>query len=206
MKPDAEFFHNTAQNHAIIKRVISLARATPRDFPDIYALQEENLVTNLAPDARGDGFVTTPFTLELMGELCGQDRFLVARDEESGALAGYAFMGSWAFCARWPAFRVAIARFPLHWGEREIEVERTFQYGPVCVASRFRGQGVLPLLFEGVKREMRAEFEIGTTWINKANGRSMHAHTQKLGLVPLDEFDLNDNRFVLLAFETRANG
>jgi len=189
-----------------MNRVISLARATPRDFPDIYALQEENLVTNLAPDARADGFVTTPFTLQLMGELRGNDRFLVARDDDSGALAGYVFMGSWAFCARWPAFRVAIARFPLHWGERTIEVERTFQYGPVCVASRFRGQGVLPMLFEGVKAAMRPQFEVGTTWINKANGRSMNAHTQKLGLVPLDEFDLNGSRFVLLAFETGANG
>jgi len=182
--------------------VISLSRATTRDFPDIYALQEENLVTNLAPDARGDGFVTTPFSRALMGELRGQDRFLVARHDESGALAGYVFMGSWAFCARWPAFRVAIARFPLHWGERTIQLEQTFQYGPVCVASRFRGQGVLPLLFEGVKAETRPQFEVGTTWINKANGRSMNAHTQKLGLTSLDEFDLNDNRFVLLAFET----
>jgi len=183
--------------------VISISRATPRDFADIYALQEENLVSNLAPDARADGFVTTPFSLELMGELRADDRFLVARDDKTGELAGYVFMGSWAFCARWPAFRVAIGRFPLRWGEKEIEVERTFQYGPVCVASRFRGQGVLPMLFEGVKREMRDEFKVGTTWINAANGRSMKAHVAKLGLVPLDEFELGENRFVLLAFETR---
>ncbi len=181
---------------------VSIALAQPLDFADILKLQDENLVTNLSPEARADGFVSTPFTLELMNELKSPNRFLIARDEESDALAGYVFMGSWAFCARWPAFQVAIARFPLKWHGHSIEVEQTFQYGPICVAQEFRGQGVLSLLFEGVKAQMRDEFFVGTTWINKANGRSMKAHA-RLGLESLDEFELGDNSYVLLAFETR---
>lgn len=176
--------------------------ASAPDFPDILKLQEENLVTNLAPEARGDGFVSTPFTLQLLNELRSPNRFLVARDDESNALAGYVFLGSWAFCTRWPAFQVAVSRFPLTWNGRLLGEEQTFQYGPVCVAGRFRGQGVLPLLFEGASREMRDEYAVGTTWINRANGRSMKAHTEKLGLQPLDEFELNGNEFVLLGFET----
>ncbi len=181
---------------------ISVQPATPADFPDILALQDRNLVSRLAPDERADGFVTTPFTLELMGELRGNDRFFTARDDASGALAGYVFMGSWAFCARWPAFRVAIARFPVVFEGQSVGVEETFQYGPVCVASEYRGMGVLPLLFGAVCAQMRPRFAVGTTWINKANGRSMRAHTEKLGLVPLDEFTLGDDRFVLLGFAT----
>ena len=181
---------------------IFVRSASSADFSDILALQDLNLVSNLAPDARADGFVTTPFTLELMRELRGDDRFLVARDEESGALAGYVFIGSWAFCARWRAFQVAIARFPLSFQGQSIAVEETFQYGPVCVASEFRGQGVLPMLFEAVKSEMRPHFAVGTTWINRANGRSMRAHVEKLGLTPLDEFALGENSFVLLGFAT----
>ncbi len=57
-------------------------------------------------------------------------------------------------------------------------------------------------LFEGVKAQMRDEFEVGTTWINKANERSIKAHA-RLGFEALDEFELNDNRCVLLRFETR---
>ena len=58
------------------------------------------------------------------------------------------------------------------------------------------------MLFEAVKAEMRPKFALGTTWINAANGRSMKAHVEKLGLVPLDEFALASERFVLLGFST----
>lgn len=49
---------------------------------------------------------------------------------------------------------------------------------------------------------MRDEFEVGTTWINKANERSIKAHA-RLGFEALGEFESNDNRRVLLRFETR---
>lgn len=167
-------------------------------------MQNENLLDYLAPDERGDGFVSTPFTLELLQELQNPDTFFVARAAD-GALAGYVFVGSWAFCARWPAFQVALERFPLRWNDQPLKAEDTFQYGPVCVARAFRGQGVLPLLFERVKSEMRSRFEVGTTWINMANGRSLRAHVEKLGLVPLDEFAFDGKEFVLLGFETKPN-
>jgi hypothetical protein len=182
---------------AVVVRVAGAA-----DFADILALQNENYIDNVAPEYRDDGFVSTPFSLELMRDLELPNRFYVARDEESGALAGYVFAGSWRFCARWPAFEVAIARFPVEWQGRLIHPDETFQYGPVCVARDFRGQWVLPLLFEAVKSGMRVEFAVGTTWINAANGRSMKAHVQKLGFVPLDEWEWGGKRFVLLGFET----
>ncbi len=178
--------------------------ASPSDFADILALQEENYVDNVPPDKRGDGFVSTRFSLELMRELEAPNRFYVARDEERGELAGYVFAGSWAFCARWPVFEVAIARFPIQWHGERIGLEATFQYGPVCVAHGFRGQGVLQLLFQAVKEGIQNEFAVGTTWINAANGRSMKAHVQKLGMVPLDEWEWHGKRFVMLGFETNS--
>ncbi len=181
----------------------SVRLANPADFLDILELQSQNYIDNVAPEKRGDGFISTPFTLELLHELEAPSRFFVARDDDSNALAGYVFAGSWAFCCRWPAFQVAIARFPLRWRGELLEANQTFQYGPICIAHEFRGQGVLPLLFDAVKAEMRDEYAVGTTWINRANGRSMRAHVGKLGLVALDEWAWDGKEFVTLGFETR---
>ncbi|RYX84052.1 hypothetical protein EON83_11975 [bacterium] len=183
---------------------VSVRPATEADFADILALQNDNYIDNVAVEDRGEGFVSTPFSLELLEELEFSNRFYIARDEATGAMAGYVFTGSWRFCARWPAFEIAIARFPIQWKGQPVEVDDTFQYGPVCVARDYRGQGVLPLLFDAVKVAMRDDFAVGTTWINAANGRSMNAHVNKLGLAPLDEWQWQDKNFVLLGFETRG--
>jgi len=181
---------------------VSVRLAVRADFSDILRLQSQNFIDNLSPDERADGFISTPFSLELMNELEAPNRFLVARDDGTNALAGYVFAGSWEFCSLWPAFQVAIARFPLRWKGDPLDVDSTFQYGPVCIAREFRGQGVLPLLLAEVKSQMREEFAVGTTWINRANGRSMNAHVEKQDFVVLDEWQWDGKEFVTLGFPT----
>lgn len=181
--------------------MLKISRATPADFAAILALQEPNLVSNLAENKRGDGFVTTPFTPEILAALQAPDGFCIARTS-GGELAGYVFMGSWAFLARWPIFQVMSARFPLSLAGQPLNEGNSFQYGPVCVSAPFRGAGVLPALVAQVKAEMRPFYPLGATFINQKNGRSMSAHERKLGFVPVDEWEFGGQNFTTLAFGT----
>jgi hypothetical protein len=66
-----------------------------------------------------------------------------------------------------------------------------------------RGRGVLPLLFELVRASF-GDRPIGITFINKANSRSLAAHTRKLNLEIVDEFEFNSNFYYSLGFWTKS--
>jgi hypothetical protein len=86
-------------------------------------------------------------------------------------------------------------------GDR-ISVDGSFQYGPICIDRSLRGSGVFPRLFDLMRSSFALRFPIGVTFINKLNDRSFEAHTRKLDLEVIDEFELNGNSFYTLAFLT----
>jgi hypothetical protein len=61
--------------------------ATAFDFEGILDLQSQNLLANLASTALDDGFVTTPFTIDLLQQLLIQDGVFVAKVESK--IVGY---------------------------------------------------------------------------------------------------------------------
>lgn len=76
-----------------------------------------------------------------------------------------------------------------------------FQYGPVCVDAAYRGLGVFPRLFEAMRLGMCERYPIGVTFINRLNPHSYHAHTKKLGMTVVDEFEFNGRPYYGLAFD-----
>lgn len=82
-------------------------------------------------------------------------------------------------------------------------MENSYQYGPVCIDTAVRGKGVLEGLFAYALEKMSLRFDILVTFINKVNPRSYVAHTRKLGLTVLDEFEFNNNHYYWLVCETR---
>jgi hypothetical protein len=62
----------------------------------------------------------------------------------------------------------------------------------------------LPQLFETMRSSFSARFPIGITFINKANSRSLAAHTRKLNLEIIDEFKFNGNSYYGLGFWTKS--
>ena len=85
---------------------------------------------------------------------------------------------------------------------RELSVDRTFQYGPICIDLAMRGSSIFPQLFELMRSSFAPKFPIGVTFINKLNRRSFEAHTRKLDLEIIDEFEFNGNSFYTFAFLT----
>jgi hypothetical protein len=177
---------------------------TERDIDGILALQSQNLYTNLSVAELADGFVTTPFTPELIRLLLAQTGVFVA--EVDRQIVGYMLAGDWDFFSQWEIFRVMTSRLPtLKFQGKTIEVERSFQYGPVCIDRTLRGGGILPELFAKMRLSFVPKFPIGVTFINQLNQRSLMAHTRKLDLEIIDEFELNGNSFYTLAFSTTTS-
>jgi hypothetical protein len=184
------------------KSTITTRSALAADISDILNLQTLNLYANLSAAQRVAGFVTTPFQAEQVNTLIEQSGAFVA--EQAGVLVGYALVGSWDFFAQWPIFPYMMSRFPLlEFQGSKITIENSFQYGPVCIDRAVRGSNALPLLFDTMKSSLASRYPLGVTFINKQNPRSLAAHTRKLNLEVIDEFEFNGSEFYGLAFSTK---
>jgi hypothetical protein len=177
-------------------------KATTSDITGILKLQSLNLYTNLSEVERLAGFVTTPFQVEQIESLIAQTGAFVAEKED--IVVGYALAGSWDFFSQWPIFPHMVARFPLlKFQGNKITIDNSFQYGPVCIDRTLRGSNALPLLFETMRVSFASRFPMGVTFINKQNPRSLAAHTRKLNLEIIDDFEFNGSSFHGLAFSTK---
>jgi hypothetical protein len=175
--------------------------AIESDFTGILDLQARNLYANLAVSELPGGFVTTPFSSDLLLLLMRQDGVFVAASEQQ--IIGYLLAGDWDFFAQWAIFKVMIDRLPqLIYQGQQITIANSFQYGPICIDRSIRGSQVFPELFNLMRSSFAPKFPIGVTFINKINERSFAAHTRKLNLDIIDEFEFNGNSFYTLAFLT----
>ncbi len=175
------------------------------DIKGILVLQEKNLYTNLSESERTNGFVTTPFTKTLIHDLLLQTGVFVVEDNTE--VFGYAFAGTWEFFSQWAIFPFMVSRFTqLQYKGKQITVQNSFQYGPVCLDLSLRGSGVLSQLFETVRCHFASCFPMGVTFINRLNLRSLAAHTRKLDLDIIDEFEFEGRGYYSLAFETIPSG
>jgi hypothetical protein len=177
--------------------------ALESDIGGILDLQAQNIYANLAPTELSNGFVTTPFTPELLQQLLHQTGVFVADREDK--IVAYLLAGDWEFFSQWEIFRLMLDRLPqVKFKGRSIPVERSFQYGPICIDRSVRGTTVFPDIFAYMRSSFAPKYPIGITFINKLNQRSFAAHTRKLNLEIIDEFELNDNSFYTLAFDTKS--
>ena len=175
------------------------------DIDAIVRLHRRFHVDSVADEDRPDGFVTTDFTPELLRRLIQEERGLfVAMD--GNRVAAYVMSASWEFCAQWPIFVEMIATLPqLEYRGCALSVENSYQYGPVCVDTPYRGTEVLPGIFGFALERMARRYEILVTFVNRQNPRSFAAHTRRLGLEVIGEFEFGGNRYWELACLTRPD-
>jgi len=84
----------------------------------------------------------------------------------------------------------------------ELTENNSYQYGPVCVDKSVRGEGVFEAVYKFALKEMSARYPFMVTFINKINLRSYQAHTRKVNLDVISEFDFNNNHYFKLACKT----
>ena len=179
--------------------------ATQQDIKEVLSLQEKYLFRNLSAEDRQNGFVTTPFTISQIEEILQENGLFIAENEQKEVVA-YAFAGSWKYFEQWEIFNFMTSRFPnLNFRGNEITITNSFQYGPICIASEYRGTRLLNNLFEEMRLEFSKKYPISVTFINKVNIVSEIAHTKKLGWEIIDEFEFNNNSYIGLALDMKKS-
>ena len=179
---------------------ISVAQSS--DIYDVLELQKKYHVASIAEPDKSSGFVTTLFTKDQLKSLIADEGGLfIARDGER--LVAYVMAASWGFWSQWPIFAHMIEGLDqLEFLGQPVTVENSYQYGPVCIDKSVRGSGVLEAVFDFSRAQMTGRYPVLLTFINKTNTRSFAAHTRKLGLHVIQEFEFNGNQYHELAYDT----
>ncbi|WP_419176176.1 GNAT family acetyltransferase [Desulfosediminicola sp.] len=182
--------------------MIQYSLAELNDINAVLELQGRYQLDNISEEDKTDGFVTTPFTADQLQRLILQEKGLFVAKDESTVIA-YAMSASWHYWSEWPMFQFMINELPQHTFKTEtLSVTNSCQYGPICIHKKFRGTGVLEGIFDFARDAMSKRYPIMITFINKENPRSYEAHTRKLHMTTLHEFQFNCNAYYELAYDT----
>ena len=181
---------------------MELKIAEIRDIEKVLELHAKYQINTINQEDKKDGFITTAFTKEQLTKLISEEQglFIAIKDEK---VVAYVMSASWQFWSMWPMFVFMIKDLSnLKYLGQTLSVENSYQYGPVCVDKSIRGSGILEILFDFARAEMSKKYPILVTFINKINLRSYEAHTRKLGLEVIQEFEFNDNKYYELVYDT----
>lgn len=172
------------------------------DIEDTLTLHYKYQVDSIAAEDKADGFVTTPFTKEELTRLITEESGLfIARKD--GKVVAYVMAASWTFWSNWPMFAHMVKGLSnLEYLGQPLTTDNSYQYGPVCIDKSIRGSGALETMFDFSRERMAKRYPILVTFINKINPRSYAAHTKKLGLTVIQEFEYNNNHYYELVYDT----
>lgn len=182
---------------------LQMKTAELSEIDDVLELHYRYQVDSIAEEDKKDGFVTTPFTREELTNLINLEKGLFIAKKE-GRVVAYLMAASWEFWSKWPMFAFMIKDLPnLKYQGHTLSTENSYQYGPICIDKSVRGTGVLEKIFGFAKEKMSMWFPILVTFVNKTNNRSYEAHTRKLGLDVIQQFEFNDNHYYEMACLTK---
>ncbi len=181
------------------KNEIAFQLATLNDIDSFLELQAKYLVTNLTEEQKKDGFVTTPFTVEQLTEIIGNEGLFLAKKEKK--VVAYAFAGTWDYFSQWKIVEQMGKMLPITFKNQIVTYENSFQYGPICIDVELRGTGLINNLFDFMRKNMVEKYPVSVTFINKINERSRKAHVEKLGWKIVTDFQFNGNNYYFLMLE-----
>lgn len=177
----------------------TLRVASPSDAPAIADLAYQYTYQQLSSAERRGGFLTGSFAAPAVQAMLASVPGQVAYHQ--GELAGFVLNSRLAPAQYPPLVQAICALLPsLTYRQQALTDYQWFFYGPVLVRQAYRGQGLLPQLFEASRAELRGHFDLGIAFIAEENVASLHVHTQKLGLEPVGSLDFQGAAYSLLVF------
>jgi len=181
---------------------IELKVATLSNVEEVLKLHYRYQIDSINEEDKSDGFITTAFTKSHLTSLIEDENgiFIACIDNK---IVAYAMAASWRYWSQWPMFEFMIKNLgDSRQLNQEINVDNSYQYGPVCVDKTVRGLGVFEKLFNFSLAEMSKRYPIMVTFINKTNTRSFEAHSRKTNLKVIKHFEFNNNYYYKLACNT----
>jgi hypothetical protein len=181
---------------------VSVRVAGVADINGVLDLHRKYQIDSIAEEDKKDGFVTTAFTQEQLVKLVADERglFIAERD---GVIVAYVMAASWGYWSAWPMFKYMINELPnVTYQSRQLTELNSYQYGPICIDKSERGSGLLNKIFNFSLAAMSERFDVLVTFVNKINKRSYVAHTRKIGLDVLREFEFGGNSYYWLVCVT----
>ena len=182
---------------------MEILQATLSDLDGVLALHKKYHIASISENDKPNGFVTTNFTQKQLEELVNKENGITVA-KENGVVVSYAMAASWGFWSEWPFFAHMISELPKNsFDNKALSTENSYQYGPMCVDSAFRGTGLFEKVFFASLESMSDRYPIMATFINQINGRSYAAHTNKAKMTTVGTFQYNSNDYYLLACLTK---
>ena len=179
--------------------LIQCRKATPADFEGILHLQHQNLMTTLRGEDLSQGFLTIEFTREQIHKVNSELGIFVALQGEK--VIGYVMAESIEFAVGSPLIAHLLNRLKeIVFDNVPLSSRKLFVYGPVCIDKEHRGRRILAELFKVMLQTLQGQYEVGVAFVSALNPRSFHAHTNKLGMRMIDEFEFNGQRYWTLVF------
>jgi len=176
--------------------------ATVEDIDATLKLHAKYQLDTIKEEDKKDGFVTTAFTKEELTQLIEKEQGLFIAKEGDEVLA-YVMAASWQFWSQWAMFQHMVKELPkLEYLGQTLSVGNSYQYGPICIDKSVRGTSVLKEIFNFSLGHMAKRYPILVTFVNQINPRSYEAHTRKLGLDVIQEFEFNGNRYWEFVYDT----
>jgi len=183
---------------------VTIRRALPSHYAGILRLQSANYIANLREEERKQGFLSAQFTLEqtaAMAEDLGTT-IAIANNEVVGFLC--AFRNEFDHGS--PVVANMIASYPfMRFEGRTLTEYSSYVYGPVCIHQAYRGRGLLRSLYEGQKKELAGQFEVGVALIARNNPHSLKAHVAGLGMKEVGDFEVKGNTYATVVFRLPAD-
>ena len=154
--------------------------ANTEELQQILQLQQQNFIENIdEEEMRSQGFVTLhhdPATLEQMHRLAPG---VIIKDDNR--VVAYALTMLKECRQLMPDLEPMFALFDqLSWDNRPLNSFRFYVMGQVCIAKKYRGQGLFEQLYEHHKKVYQSRFDLFVTEISTRNHRSLRAH-EKIG-------------------------
>ena len=172
-------------------------RYRPADASAVLALQDANQRDTTALPQQG--FLSARLDAGQLAEIARDLAVMVAI--EGDAMAGYLCAAHAELGARIPVVAAMLEQLPrVSFLGRPLSGQRTFVYGPVCVAQAWRGRGVLRGLYDALRREIAGDYDAGVLFVAKDNPHSLHAHADGLGMSLVGDFEFGARRYWILAF------
>lgn len=181
---------------------MKLQVATLNDIDQILSLHSKYQIDTIEPKDKIDGFITTSFTKKQLEELIKEEQgaFIAIQNDK---VVGYVMSASWQYWSKWDIYVYMASELPnIKYKNTHLTATNSYQYGPVCIDKNVRGSGVFEKLFYFALSRMEKRYKFLVTFINKINTRSYEAHTRKIGLDVVCEFEFNNNHYYELVCDT----